>query len=166
MSPNLILKNKIKCDIKDWTFARSAAQNLAKEELSRNLIELDLKAKRGLISLFDIDKRDEWLMGLSSLEHLYREDLKQKSWIKWVIKGDENSKFLHSLLQNKYACSMIRGIHINGVWCDSPDQIKLAALNHFVLDSGRIMYLGLGSSVLYFESCKILMLCFLNRLSY
>ncbi|GKA71619.1 hypothetical protein Tco_0777758 [Tanacetum coccineum] len=23
------------------------------------------------------------------------------------------------------------GIHINGVWCDSPDQIKLAALNHF-----------------------------------
>nr|GEV12432.1 hypothetical protein [Tanacetum cinerariifolium] len=48
-----------------------------------------------------------------------------------AVGGDEKSRFFHSLLKHKIANSMIRGININGVWCDSPDMIKLSAIEHF-----------------------------------
>nr|GEU44135.1 RNA-directed DNA polymerase, eukaryota [Tanacetum cinerariifolium] len=80
-TPNLILKNKIKrlrSDIKVWSAAQLAAQRLAKEDLIRNLIGWDLKAKSGLITFDDVDKREEWIIELNGIERLFKEDLKQK----------------------------------------------------------------------------------------
>nr|GEV94067.1 hypothetical protein [Tanacetum cinerariifolium] len=61
----------------------------------------------------------------------FKDDLKQKSRLKWAIEGDENTKIFRSMLKNKFATCSIKGIHVNGVWCDSPDRIKEAALVHF-----------------------------------
>ncbi|GJT96691.1 RNA-directed DNA polymerase, eukaryota [Tanacetum coccineum] len=63
MSHDLILKNKIKklrCDIKELTSTRSTAQNLAKEELSRNLIEEELKQKSQIKWAIEGDKNSKF----------------------------------------------------------------------------------------------------------
>nr|GEX97102.1 hypothetical protein [Tanacetum cinerariifolium] len=42
-----------------------------------------------------------------------------------------NKRFFHSLLKGKNANSSIKGILINGIWEDTPDVIKNAAIEHF-----------------------------------
>lgn len=51
--------------------------------------------------------------------------------MRWEIEGDKNSRFFHSLLKSKYTNFNIKGVHVNRVWCDSLDDIKQAALDHF-----------------------------------
>nr|GEU78121.1 hypothetical protein [Tanacetum cinerariifolium] len=50
---------------------------------------------------------------------------------RWALKGDENSRFFHSILNNSYAKYSIKGMYINGVWIDSPGDIKQVALDHY-----------------------------------
>nr|GEX47772.1 putative RNA-directed DNA polymerase, eukaryota [Tanacetum cinerariifolium] len=40
----------------------------------------------------DIAKTEKWLMDLDHLDQIQRDDLKQKSRIKWAIEGDENTR--------------------------------------------------------------------------
>ncbi|GKC72208.1 RNA-directed DNA polymerase, eukaryota, reverse transcriptase zinc-binding domain protein [Tanacetum coccineum] len=76
----------------------------------------------------DIAKREEWIMDLNQLDKLHTEDLKQKCRMRWAIEGDENSKFFHALLKCKYANFNIKGVNVNGVWHDDPDEIKQAVI--------------------------------------
>ncbi|GKA86250.1 copia protein [Tanacetum coccineum] len=98
---------------------------------SGQLAEWDLKAKNGLVTQADILKREELIMDLNQIEQLHREDLRQKSRLRWAAEGDENTRFFHSLLKCKYANVFIKGIQANGTWIESPDEIKLAAMEHF-----------------------------------
>ncbi|GJZ63745.1 putative RNA-directed DNA polymerase, eukaryota, reverse transcriptase zinc-binding domain protein, partial [Tanacetum coccineum] len=75
LMPNLCLKN-LRLAIKSWT-------------------------KAGLISDLDVLKREEWMMDLSTLDQMKRDDLRQKCRLRWAIEGDENTRFFHSILKNK-----------------------------------------------------------------
>ncbi|GJV01123.1 hypothetical protein Tco_1334692 [Tanacetum coccineum] len=64
-------------DIKVWSSDMISAQNKSRDELSRLLVEWDVKAETGTISEFDIAKREEWIFDLKHLDQLHREDLKK-----------------------------------------------------------------------------------------
>ncbi|GJS39763.1 putative RNA-directed DNA polymerase, eukaryota [Tanacetum coccineum] len=133
-SPDILLKNKLKrlrLAIKAWSCEQVSAQNQAKETLLGRLLDWDVRAENGLLSDVDIAKREEWLMDLGHIEQLRRDDIRQKSRIKWAVEGDENTHFFHSILRNNYANYSIKGINVNGAWIDSPDDIKQASLDHF-----------------------------------
>ncbi|GJW78983.1 putative RNA-directed DNA polymerase [Tanacetum coccineum] len=117
-SPNLRLKDKVKhlrMDVKNWISIRLSFQRVAKDHLSRALVDWDIKAEARLLNHFDIDKREAWVMDLQALDQFNRDDLKQKS-------------------RNKFSSFKIKGIIVNGSWCVSHDNIKQAVVNHF---SGR-----------------------------
>ncbi|GKD44083.1 putative RNA-directed DNA polymerase, eukaryota, reverse transcriptase zinc-binding domain protein [Tanacetum coccineum] len=78
-----------------------------------------------------LNKREEWLLDLYQLDQLHCENLKQKGRFRWAVKGDENSKFFHSILNFRCAYCSIKGVHVDEVWVDSPENIKAAALNYF-----------------------------------
>ncbi|GJY51583.1 RNA-directed DNA polymerase, eukaryota [Tanacetum coccineum] len=118
-------------DIRIWMSNKLKAQKQFKNELLHSLIEWDNKAECGLLDAFDIDKREEWLVELYTLEQMERDDLKQISRVRWAIEGDENTRFFHSLLRNKYANFYVKGIFVNEVWCESPNGIKHADVEHF-----------------------------------
>ncbi|GKA90114.1 hypothetical protein Tco_0811926, partial [Tanacetum coccineum] len=123
--------DRLRLAIKDWINNRMVAQNLAKESLMKNLLEWDMKPKNALINTNDILNRKEWMMDLNHLDQLHHDDLKQKGRVRWVVKGDENTRFFHSTLNKKFVMFTMKGIHINGVWVKSPDDIKAASLDHF-----------------------------------
>ncbi|GKB76826.1 RNA-directed DNA polymerase, eukaryota, reverse transcriptase zinc-binding domain protein [Tanacetum coccineum] len=83
------------------------------------------KVKAGISNQNEVGKRDEWIMDLSHLEHLHIEDVKQKCHLRWVVEGDENSRFFHSTLTFRYAKSSINGINVNGVWVVNSQDIKV-----------------------------------------
>nr|GFD05943.1 RNA-directed DNA polymerase, eukaryota [Tanacetum cinerariifolium] len=55
----------------------------------------------------------------------------QKEKIKWALKGDENSKYYHGVINNKRNQLSIRGILVEGTWIDFPSLVKSEFLSHF-----------------------------------
>ncbi|GJX67803.1 hypothetical protein Tco_0303530 [Tanacetum coccineum] len=57
--------------------------------------------------------------------------LRQKARIKQDIEGDENFKFLHSVIKRRNNKSNIRGLMVNGLWCEDPNLIKSEVVRHY-----------------------------------
>nr|GFA97591.1 RNA-directed DNA polymerase, eukaryota [Tanacetum cinerariifolium] len=55
----------------------------------------------------------------------------QKAKIKWVIEGDENTKFYQWILNKKRNQLGIRGVLKDGIWIDNPVVVKKEFLEHF-----------------------------------
>ncbi|GJT07167.1 hypothetical protein Tco_0841629 [Tanacetum coccineum] len=70
-------------------------------------------------------------MDLHAIEQAERDTLRQKSRVRWAVEEDEKSHFFHALVNNRFAKNSINGIHIRGVWCENPDEIKQGAMEHF-----------------------------------
>ncbi|GKC32617.1 hypothetical protein Tco_1039911 [Tanacetum coccineum] len=64
-------------DTKGWTTLQMMAQNKVKDDLMRQLLEWDKRAKNGLLNASDVAKREEWIMDLNHLDQIQRADLKQ-----------------------------------------------------------------------------------------
>ncbi|XP_071694427.1 uncharacterized protein [Rutidosis leptorrhynchoides] len=97
----------------------------------KSLVTWKLKAEKGLIN---DEEREHWLCARK--EWFQREKvkvsmLKQKSRVRWILEGDENTKYFHSLIKRGYCKNNIRGLTINGLWCENPHEIKEAAYYHF-----------------------------------
>ncbi|GJU01589.1 hypothetical protein Tco_1111927 [Tanacetum coccineum] len=73
----------------------------------------------------------EVLAALRNIDHIHSMDLAQKAKIKWSIEGDENSNFFHGILNKKRNQMNIRGITIDGVWKEQPNDVKQEFLSHF-----------------------------------
>nr|GEW14136.1 RNA-directed DNA polymerase, eukaryota [Tanacetum cinerariifolium] len=78
-----------------------------------------------------VNKRVEVLNSLRYIDQMHAMDLAQKAKIKWSIEGDENSSFFHGMLNKKRNQSNIRGIMVDDVWKEQPNDIKKEFLNHF-----------------------------------
>nr|GEZ67007.1 RNA-directed DNA polymerase, eukaryota [Tanacetum cinerariifolium] len=58
-------------------------------------------------------------------------DYEQKSKIKWAIKGDENSKFFHGIINKKRSKLSIREVFVDGDWNTDPEVVKDVFKDHF-----------------------------------
>lgn len=56
---------------------------------------------------------------------------KKKARCKWALEGDENSGFLHGLLNKNLRSQRISGININWFWTTNPVEVKEEAVKHF-----------------------------------
>ncbi|XP_071713248.1 uncharacterized protein [Rutidosis leptorrhynchoides] len=57
--------------------------------------------------------------------------LQQKSRERWILDGDENSKYFHAIINRKNNKSNIRGLNIKGIWNVNPGDIKSETVEHF-----------------------------------
>nr|GFC40254.1 RNA-directed DNA polymerase, eukaryota [Tanacetum cinerariifolium] len=78
-----------------------------------------------------VHKRLETLNKIQQVNNTHMSEVAQKAKIKWVVEGDENTKFFHSMLNKKRKQRSIRGIMVNGTWIDDPVKVKYEFLDHF-----------------------------------
>lgn len=91
---------------------RSVVNNLVKIAETRPLSTAELDVWNT-----GIKKIEEW-------ERLKTLDLKQKARVKWIIDGDENSKFFHGYINNRNRRNLLHGLMINGRWSTDVNEIK------------------------------------------
>ncbi|GKD58763.1 hypothetical protein Tco_1296272 [Tanacetum coccineum] len=96
------------------------------EKLRNDAMEWELKAKKRVLTDREMES---WLEPRKQWEEKEKEKgygnmLRQKSRISWDIEGNENSKFFHAHVRRRNNKCNIRGLMVNGVWCEDPTTIK------------------------------------------
>ncbi|GKA78596.1 hypothetical protein Tco_0785133 [Tanacetum coccineum] len=81
----------------------------------------------------------------------YGNMLRQKARIRWDVEGDENSRFFHSFLKRRNNKCNIRGLLVNGEWCEDPAVIKAEMASHY-----RRLFSEMGKSRPIFCNSKVM----------
>lgn len=94
---NEIVNDMVRLDIKNEDFG---------------LIEEEIAATKELLGeLWRVSQTKELLLG-------------QKSRIKWVQAGDQNTKFFHSCINWQWRTNSLSGLLVEGRWEDKPIKVK------------------------------------------
>ncbi|XP_071689204.1 uncharacterized protein [Rutidosis leptorrhynchoides] len=124
------LKN-VKRDLRMWSKKEFGNLDAEINELKQEATRLELLAESGCISDSDrvvwLDTRKRWV----DKERIKMSMLKQKARIRWILEGNENSKYFHSTIRRKLNKSNIRGLNINGSWVEDPKVVKDTVFVHF-----------------------------------
>ncbi|XP_071727221.1 uncharacterized protein [Rutidosis leptorrhynchoides] len=107
-----------------WSKTRYGLIDVEIESWKHKALEFESKADQGMLT---DDDRDTWIEARAKWLRKENEKagmLKQKSRLKWVEEGDDNTAFFHATIRRRNNVSSIRGLHISGVWEESPDAIK------------------------------------------
>ncbi|XP_071695868.1 uncharacterized protein [Rutidosis leptorrhynchoides] len=73
------------------------------------------------------DIRKQWI----KKEGIKTKMFKQKARVRWILEDEENSKFFHNVIRRRNDKSRIRGLTLNGVWNENPQDLKDAIFEHF-----------------------------------
>ncbi|XP_071727286.1 uncharacterized protein [Rutidosis leptorrhynchoides] len=74
-----------------------------------------------------LDCRRRWI----EKEKVKANMLKQNARIRWILEGDENSRYFHATIKRKQNKCNIRGFNINGVWTENPCEVNGVVFEHF-----------------------------------
>lgn len=72
-------------------------------------------------------RRIERMKLLSELKLLDQKEisiLSQKARVNWLEHGDTNSKYYHSRIRWRRTNNKVKGIQLNGCWCEEPNRVK------------------------------------------
>nr|GEW20063.1 RNA-directed DNA polymerase, eukaryota, reverse transcriptase zinc-binding domain protein [Tanacetum cinerariifolium] len=123
----ILLKNKLnflKQRLKEWSSIKRRNKDHDRKVIQYSLIEIDLRLDKGNGLPDDLTKRANLFRDLKDIDHKDSIDLAQKAKIKWVVEGDENSKFFNGIVNKKRRHLAIKGILVDSEWIENPNRIK------------------------------------------
>nr|GEY46971.1 RNA-directed DNA polymerase, eukaryota [Tanacetum cinerariifolium] len=121
------LKEKIRM----WNKLNKEKSHKSKRSLLAELEDCDAIIDKGVGENNVVNRRTKVVNLLQEVEKNNSLEAAQKAKIKWVIEGDENSKYYHGVINKKMNQLSIRGILVEGTWIDSPSLVKCEFLSHF-----------------------------------
>ncbi|GJV93362.1 RNA-directed DNA polymerase, eukaryota [Tanacetum coccineum] len=121
----------VKSKIREWNASFKNGTKKDKDQCIRDLVIIDDIIDSGNGGEEDVLRRAEIVNKMQMIDGLLAKELAQKTKIKWAIEGDENSKFFHGMLNKKRSSSGVRGVMVDGVWVDDPQQVKKEFYDHF-----------------------------------
>ncbi|KAJ9558860.1 LOW QUALITY PROTEIN: hypothetical protein OSB04_013474 [Centaurea solstitialis] len=132
--PDRILRDKlkqVKVKIKSWSIAHFGLLDEKIVEARNECTRLEEKAEFGG---WNDCERERWLesrKGWLELEEKKNGLLRQKAKLKWLLEGDDNTKFFHATIKNREKKNALRGLEINGEWVEDPEKVKTHVFNYF-----------------------------------
>ncbi|GKB03062.1 RNA-directed DNA polymerase, eukaryota [Tanacetum coccineum] len=117
--------------IKEWCKDDIKRSNDTCFSIKARLSDLDKLFDNGLSNEELVTERISLLKELHNFNKSHSLDLAQKAKVRWVIEGDENSKYFHGIINKKRSQLAIRGVLIDGDWIDEPCKVKNEFLMHF-----------------------------------
>ncbi|XP_071714080.1 uncharacterized protein [Rutidosis leptorrhynchoides] len=122
---------KIKDALRAWSHNKFNQLDSEIELLKNAALNLEIQVEMGQLNDDDYNHWKECRKQWIDKEKIKTSMLKQKYRIRWILDGDENTKYFNSMIRRKNNKCNIRGLVINGIWNDSPNDIKSCAVNHF-----------------------------------
>ncbi|GJX76965.1 putative RNA-directed DNA polymerase [Tanacetum coccineum] len=132
--PDCVVRDRFKSvkeALKSWSKAKFGNVDQCIETNKRKAMRWELEAESRNLNN---DELNSWLEARKSWldkENEKTSILKQKARIKWDIEGDENSKYFHAMVKRRCSKNSIRGLLIDGVWCEDPRRIKIEIFNFY-----------------------------------
>ncbi|GJR41814.1 RNA-directed DNA polymerase, eukaryota [Tanacetum coccineum] len=91
----------VKRKIREWTKDKRANTNSHKKILKEQLVEIDSLLDKGEGNVETLNNRADIFKSLQDIDKLESIELAHKAKIKWGIKGDENTKYYHGILNRQ-----------------------------------------------------------------
>nr|GFB10071.1 RNA-directed DNA polymerase, eukaryota [Tanacetum cinerariifolium] len=96
----------------------------SKINIQQNLSEVDKLIDQGKSNDEILIKRITLFNDLRELNNMNAMEISQKAKIRWSIKGDENSKYFHRIMNKKRSQLAIRVTLANEEWISEPHRVK------------------------------------------
>ncbi|XP_021974476.1 uncharacterized protein LOC110869541 [Helianthus annuus] len=114
----------IKDEVKLW---RSNEKIKEEEQLvtaNENLQKLEKEAERRVLTEQEIEMWQGYKKTIREWHKVKTKDLVQKSRIKWIALGDQNSTFFHTVVNSHKIRNRVNGLWIDGSWITDAKEIK------------------------------------------
>nr|GEU53015.1 hypothetical protein [Tanacetum cinerariifolium] len=121
----------LKDQMRVWIKDKKEKDNSSKNNLKKDLHNINLLLNKGETNLDDIKKIEDIRKALQDFEQLKLKEVAQKAKIKWAIEGDENLKYYHRILNKRRNHLAIRGVMADGTWLVDPNLVKAEFLAYF-----------------------------------
>ncbi|GKD27346.1 RNA-directed DNA polymerase, eukaryota, partial [Tanacetum coccineum] len=121
----------LKQKLQTWTNNVKTERNLEKVKIQNKLIEIDRLLDHGGTNSEVLNQRMELMKSLDEFNSFEAMKVAQKAKLRWSIKGDENTKYFHGVLNNKRSQLAIRGVLVDGEWVAEPVKVKRTFFSHF-----------------------------------
>lgn len=122
-----VLKEKLKMlkgDLKRWNTDIFGDINSKKKEMVDKINAIELKAEITPLLDEEIAERKFLTGDFWRISNLQESLISQKSRIRWLREGDENSRFFHSMVKWRHRVNSINGLLINDEWTEDPIAVK------------------------------------------
>ncbi|KAJ0826227.1 putative RNA-directed DNA polymerase [Helianthus annuus] len=117
--------------LKEWRDNYSKKES---EEVSCALEEVE--KLESCLEVRDLSEEEDWVLAENRKVILDAElrkcsEAKQRARVKWASEGDANTKFFHSLVNQRKASNNIPGLIIDGRWESKPTKVKKEIMSFF-----------------------------------
>ncbi|GKF17281.1 hypothetical protein Tco_0062199 [Tanacetum coccineum] len=102
-----------------------------RNDITLKLSTIDQQLDQGIVNDDILLSRMNLMKQLHDIKSADSCDVLQKAKIKWVVEGDENTKFFYGIVNRKRANLAIKGIMVDGDWIDVPSRVKDEFVSHF-----------------------------------
>ena len=129
-----MLKQKLKmmkASLKEWHQQHSHNMESKISEVKNRLSFLDSKGEVNVLLEEEVKELHHLSVNLHSMSRVQNSINWQKSRVKWLQEGDENSKFFHNIMSHRRRRNNISLVHVNGVSVVGVQNIRTTVFNHF-----------------------------------
>ncbi|XP_006606862.1 uncharacterized protein [Glycine max] len=131
---SIVLKNKLKnlkSNIKKWSIEFGDITRHKIQHLKQQLHQIDISAQDRTLGDDEVKTMKSIQQKLWEVSFAHESILRQKSRIRWLREGDNNTTFFHKSINFRRHYNAIQGMFIEGTWVQNPKLIKDQAVSFF-----------------------------------
>ncbi|XP_020207365.1 uncharacterized protein LOC109792369 [Cajanus cajan] len=129
-----VVKEKLKIlkgKLKTWNANSFGNIQTRLREVEERMNSLDIKEEEGELDETDQRSKRQLQQQLWDLAKHNESLLRQKSRVRWLLKGDKNTRYFHVVVNWRRRMNSLKGIEKDGVWIQEPNQVKYEVSNYF-----------------------------------